>query len=180
MIARLAVFCASSVGNDPRYVELARSVGKELARRGIGIVYGGGGSGLMGALSGAAVDAGGEVIGVIPHKLLDREHGREDISELVVVDDMHERKAGMAARADAFLCLPGGLGTLEELTEVWSWRTLGFLDQPVGLLDTAFWKPLLDALREMVDVGFLARSALDDLVVEDTLDRALQALEERG
>lgn len=179
MINRLAVFCASSEGTEPRYVDLARSVGADLARRGITVVYGGGGSGLMGALSGAAVEAGGEVIGVIPRKMLEREWGRHDISELVVVDDMHQRKAGMAQRADAFLCLPGGLGTLEELTEVWSWRTLGFLQQPVGLLHRGFWQPLLDALREMVEVGFLAQCVFEDLVVADSLEEALQGLESR-
>jgi len=171
------VFCASSPGTDPALGELAYRVGRGLAERGIGLVYGAGGSGLMGRVSDGALDAGGEVIGVIPRGMVEREWGRTGLSELHVVETMHERKALMARESDAFLCLPGGLGTLEEIFEVWSWRHIGYSDRPVGFLDDgAFWHPLLDAVRGLAAAGFIAPAVLDDLVVSADLDDALRAL----
>ncbi|MFJ4342385.1 TIGR00730 family Rossman fold protein [Streptomyces sp. NPDC088915] len=177
---RLAVFLASSDGHDPAYAALAASVGTDLARRGIGLVYGGGRTGLMGVVADAALKAGGEVVGVIPRSMIEREWAHEGVTELVVCDTMHERKAIMADRADAFAALPGGLGTLEEIFEVWSWRQLGFHAKPVGLLDAGgFWTPLLGALRGISATGFLAASTLDDLAVAPDLPGLLEALEQR-
>lgn len=174
LLNRIAVFCGSAPGHDPAYVEAGYAVGRELAERGIGLVYGAGGGGVMGAVSQGALDAGGEVIGVIPRSMVEREWGRHDLTELHVVETMHERKALMAQFADAFLCLPGGLGTLEEITEVWSWRQIGFNDDPVGLLEVGgFWQPLLSALQGLVDAGFLRQDVLDDLVVAENLEEAL-------
>lgn len=177
---RLAVFIASSDGRDPAYAELAAGVGAELARRGIGLVYGGGRRGLMGVLADGALRAGGEVVGVIPRSMVEREWAHEELTELLICDSMHERKAMMAERADAFAALPGGLGTLEEIFEVWSWRQLGFHAKPVGLLNAAgFWTPLLDALHAIADSGFLPAPTLDDLAVAPTLPGLLDDLEER-
>jgi uncharacterized protein (TIGR00730 family) len=155
----------------------AYHVGRGLADRGIGLVYGAGGLGLMGEVSQGALDAGGEVIGVIPSAMVEREWGRAGLTELHVVETMHERKALMAEYADAFLCLPGGLGTLEEIIEVWSWRQIGFNDDPVGFLNVnGFWTPLLAALDGLVDAGFVRREVMDDLVVAEDLDDALAGL----
>ncbi|NYE37697.1 hypothetical protein F4692_002830 [Nocardioides cavernae] len=179
-IRRLAVFCASSSGVDPALVRATYAVGRGLAERGIGLVYGGGGHGLMGEVSQGALDAGGEVVGVIPRSMIEREWGRDDLTEQHVVETMHERKAMMADLADAFLCLPGGLGTLEEIIEVWSWRSIGFNDDPVGFLDLGgTWTPLLDAISGLVDAGFVRRELLDDVVVADDLDTALAGLSAR-
>lgn len=179
-LRRVAVFCASSTGTDEDLVRAAYDVGRGLAERGIGLVYGAGGHGLMGAVSDGALDAGGEVIGVIPRSMVEREWGRADLTELHVVETMHERKALMAEKADAFLCLPGGLGTLEEIVEVWSWRQIGFNDDPVCFFDTkGFWQPLLGALQGLVDAGFVRQDVLDDVVVADDLDAALAGLADR-
>ncbi|MCA1981729.1 TIGR00730 family Rossman fold protein [Nocardioides nematodiphilus] len=173
-LTRLAVFCGSSPGHDEAMMRTAYDVGRGLAERGIGLVYGGGGYGLMGALADGALNAGGEVIGVIPRSMVEREWGREDLTELHVVETMHERKALMAELSDAFLALPGGIGMLEEIIEMWSWRQIGFNDDPVGFLDIGdFWRPLLVALRSMVAAGFVRQEVLDDAVVADTLDGAL-------
>ena len=179
-IRRLAVFCGSADGTDPALVRAAADVGRRLGELGIGLVYGAGGSGLMGAVSQGALETGGEVIGVIPRSMVEREWGRGDITETRVVETMHERKAMMAELADAFLCLPGGLGTLEEIVEVWSWRQIGFNDDPVAFLNTGgFWTPLLDALQGLVTAGFVRQDVMDDLVVAQTLDEALPLLAAR-
>lgn len=173
-IRRIAVFCGSAPGNDPALVAAAYETGHRLAELGVGLVYGAGGGGLMGAVSQGALDAGGEVIGVIPRSMVEREWGRDDLTACHVVETMHERKALMAELADAFLCLPGGLGTLEEIIEVWSWRQIGFNDDPVGFLDVGgFWTPLLEAFQGLVTAGFVRQEVLDDVVVADTLDEAL-------
>jgi uncharacterized protein (TIGR00730 family) len=179
-ISRLAVFCGSSPGNDPAWTAQAYALGRDLAERGIGLVYGAGGHGLMGAVSQGALDAGGEVIGVIPQTMVDKEWGRDDLTEFHVVTTMHERKALMAELADAFIALPGGIGTLEEIIEMWSWRSIGFNDDPVGFLDPdGFWAPLIAALEPLVEAGFLRREVLDDIVVAPTLDEALTRLSAR-
>ena len=178
---RIAVFAGSSDGNDPRYVALAGRVGGELGRRGLGVVYGGGRAGLMGALARGALREGGEVIGVIPRSMADREQAHLELTELHVCETMHERKAMMADRVDAFLALPGGLGTLEEIFEVWTWRQLGFHHKPVGFLNAdGFWTPLLDTLHGIAAAGFLSAAALDDVVVADDLDGALDGLSSRA
>lgn len=161
-------------------MEVARDAGRAIAERGLTLVYGAGGGGLMGAVSQGALDAGGEVVGFIPSLMVEREWGRADLTEFHEVDTMHTRKAGMAERADAFLALPGGLGTLEEIFEVWTWRTIGYHSKPVGFLDVGgFWRPLLDALQGIADAGFVRQSVLDDAVVEPTIERALDALAAR-
>jgi uncharacterized protein (TIGR00730 family) len=180
VLRRVAVFCGSSAGTDPNLSRYSYEVGRGLAERGIALVYGAGGFGLMRDVSQGALDAGGEVIGVIPRSMLEREWGRADLTELQVVENMHERKAMMAEHADAFLCLPGGLGTLDEIMEVWSWRQIGFNDDPVGFLNVdGFWTPLLSALDGLVDAGFVRREVMGDLVVADNLDDALTALANR-
>lgn len=177
-LRRLAVFAASSDGVDPGLRSVAYDVGAELARRSIGLVYGAGGSGLMGALSQGALDAGGEVIGVIPEEMIAREWGRHDLTHLRVVASMHERKALMADLADAFLAVPGGLGTLEEIVEVWSWSYLGILDDPVGFLNVGgYWDPFLAAVRGMAEAGFIRAEAVSRLVVAPDFEQALAGLE---
>jgi uncharacterized protein (TIGR00730 family) len=153
---RLCVFCGSSPGQDPTYRSLAAAFGELLARRGLGVVYGGGRVGLMGALADAALAAGGEVIGVIPQALLEREVGHSGLTKLHVVGSMHERKALMAELAEGFVALPGGIGTLEELFEVWTWAQLGLHEKPVGLLEAGgFYQPLLAFLDHLVVTGFV-------------------------
>ncbi|WP_346767737.1 TIGR00730 family Rossman fold protein [Knoellia koreensis] len=174
------MFCGSSPGVDPDWTKQSYEVGRGLAEKGIGLVYGGGGSGLMREVSQGALDAGGEVIGVMPRSMIEREWGRADLTALHVVDTMHERKALMAALADAFLTLPGGLGTLEEVIEVWSWRHIGFNDDPVAFLNLGgVWTTLLKALEGLVDAGFIQPAVLDDVVVAEDLDSALAGLTAR-
>jgi len=155
-MSRLCVFCGSSPGHDPAYGAAAAQLGRVLAERGIGLVYGGGRVGLMGILADAALAAGGEVIGVIPQALLDREIGHRGLTQLRVVDSMHSRKALMGDLADGFIALPGGIGTLEELFEVWTWAQLGLHRKPCGLLDAnGFYAPLVDFLDRLVKAGFI-------------------------
>lgn len=156
-LRRICVFCGASPGRDPAFVAAARAVGAGLAGREIGIVYGGGRVGLMGALADAALEAGGEVIGVIPQGLVDRELAHPGLTELRIVASLHERKAVMAELSDAFIALPGGLGTLEELAEVTSWAQLELHAKPIGLIDVGdYWDPLLAWLDGAVEAGFLA------------------------
>jgi hypothetical protein len=153
---RVCVFCGSSIGKSPAYLEAARATGRALASRGVGLVYGGGSVGLMGALADATLEAGGEVVGVIPRALQLRElaHGR--LTTLHVVGSMHERKARMSELSDAFIALPGGMGTLEELAEIITWSQLGLHARPVGLLDAAgYYGPLIAFFDRAVAEGFI-------------------------
>jgi len=155
-ISALAVYCGSSGGFDPVYVQAARGLGATLAERGIEMVYGGGAVGLMGETATAALSAGGRVTGVIPRSMLERGLAHPTLSELLVVEGMHERKALMARRADGFIALPGGLGTLEEMSEVLTWAQLGLHSKPCGLLNVnGFYDPLLAFLDHMTAEGFL-------------------------
>lgn len=155
-LRRIAVFCGSSAGFDPAWRAAATELGSACAARGLELVYGGGSVGLMGALADAALAAGGTVVGVIPRALDERELGHRGLTELVVVESMHERKARMAALSDAFVALPGGIGTLEELFEVWTWGQLGLHAKPCGLLDArGFWRPLVVLADHLADSGFL-------------------------
>jgi len=157
MVRRLCVFCGASAGRDPGYAALARSVGTDLAVRGIGIVYGGGRVGLMGAMADAALSAGGDVVGVIPRRLVDRELAHPGLTALHVVDSLHERKAKMAELADGFIALPGGLGTLEELSEVASWAQLDLHTKPIGLLGPdGYWDLLMAWLDHAAGEGFIS------------------------
>ena len=154
---RICVFLGSNEGASPAYGEAARQFGALLARRGIGLVYGGGSIGLMGLVADGACAAGGEVIGVIPEALRARERDHDGLTTLHVVATMHERKALMAELSDAFVALPGGIGTFEELFEVWTWRQLGYHDKPVGLLDVdGYYRPLLAFLHSAVQHGFMS------------------------
>ncbi|MBV8960495.1 MAG: TIGR00730 family Rossman fold protein [Actinobacteria bacterium] len=155
-ITSLCVFCGSSTPDDPRPADVARELGTTVAQRGLTLVYGGGRVGLMGILADAALDSGGRVVGVIPVGLFSREVGHTGLTELHEVPTMHERKALMYDLADAFVALPGGLGTLDELAEVVTWAQLGLHQKPVALLDVdGFWDPLIAQLDRMVDVGLL-------------------------
>ncbi len=161
----MAVFTGSATG-PPGHQELVAAFAADLARAGAGIVYGGGRVGLMGAVADAALQAGGEVVGVIPQHLVDRETAHTGLSRLDVVDSMHERKARMADLADAFVALPGGAGTLEELFEVFTWSNLGLHTKPVAVLDVdGFYRPLLDQLRRMSEQGYLDPVYLSSLGV---------------
>jgi hypothetical protein len=176
MIRRLCVFCGSSAGREPRYRRLAESLARALAERGIGIVYGGASVGLMGALADAARAAGGEVIGVIPQALIEREIGHRGLTELRIVESMHERKALMAELADGFVALPGGIGTLEELFEVWTWAQLGLHAKPCALLDTdGFFGPLVAFLDHLVDAGFVREAHRDMLLTAHSPEELLTA-----
>jgi hypothetical protein len=155
------VFCGSSNGADPRFTERTREFGTFLARAGIRVVYGGGHVGLMGTLADAALAAGGEVIGVIPQKLVERELAHAGLTQLHVVTTMHERKALMASLAEGFVALPGGLGTLEEFFEVWTWAQLGYHDKPLGLLDVdGYFAPLLAFLTHAAEQRFVPATEL--------------------
>jgi uncharacterized protein (TIGR00730 family) len=163
----ICVFCGSSIGSSPIYVDIAERVGRLLARSGITIVYGGGGVGLMGAMADAALDAGGDVVGVIPEQLVRRELGHRHLSEQRVVVSMHERKATMAELSDAFIALPGGAGTLEEFCEIWTWAQLGIHAKPCGLLNVdGYYATLLAFLDEVRDKGFLSAENRDLILVE--------------
>ena len=176
-LASLCVFCGSSPGVDARYAEAARDFGARLARRGVALVYGGARRGLMGAVADAALGDGGRVTGVIPRGLWEREVGHTGLSELLVVDSMHERKALMAERADAFVALPGGAGTLEELFEAWTWAILGIHAKPVALLDVGgFFAPLLAMLDHMSEAGFVRAAHRQMLLVDDDPERLLARL----
>ena len=182
----LCVFCGSRSGTCEAYAAEARQVGREVGRRGWRLVYGGGGIGLMGVVADAALEAGAEVVGVIPGSLVSREVEHRGLSELIVVDTMHQRKQAMAERAHAFIALPGGIGTLEELFEVWTWRHLGLHDQPIGVLNTAgHYDALLAFMQSTLAAGFVSQETLAMLAVGDEptllLDRlAALALQSRG
>jgi hypothetical protein len=174
---RLCVFCGSSVGTNPTYADATRVVAAELVRRGIGLVYGGGGIGLMGVLADAVLAAGGEVVGVIPRPLATREIAHAGCTELRVVESMHERKATMAELADGFLALPGGLGTFEELLEMLTWTQLGVHVKPVGALDVhGYWTGLRRLLTDGVEAGFVPPNHADTLLVDDDAARLLDRL----
>ena len=170
--ASLCVFCGARFGVDPAARDTAVQLGALLAREGITLVYGGGGVGLMGLVANAALAGGATVIGVIPQFLLKREAGHPDLTETVVVQTMHERKLQMFERSDAFVVLPGGLGTLEEFFEVLSWRTLGLHSKPIVIIDQGgYWQPLAALLRGVVEGGFAERTHLDHVAfVSDLVD----------
>jgi hypothetical protein len=160
----VCVYCGSRPGTDAAYAEAARQMGLLIGQRGWQLVYGGGKVGLMGIVANAVLEGGGRVVGVIPRKLMEREVGHTGLSETHIVDTMHQRKQLMAERADAFLALPGGIGTLEELFEVWTWRQIGYHDQPIGLLNVnGFYDGMLAFLKHTVQAGFLDRTQVESL-----------------
>jgi uncharacterized protein (TIGR00730 family) len=164
----ICVFCGSSPGDDPAFVAAAEALGRAVAISGRALIYGGSKTGLMGAVADAALAAGGRVTGVIPHSLIEKEVAHGALTELRVVTSMHDRKAAMADLADAFVALPGGLGTLEELFEVWTWAQLGLHAKPVALLRVgAFFDPLIQFLDALVAHRFVRREYRDLLILED-------------
>lgn len=176
-IATIAVFCGSNHGIKPGYREAAFGAGKILAERGMTIVFGGGSVGLMGAIADGALECGGRVVGVIPKGLADRERMHRGTSELHVVDNMHIRKAMMAELADAFVALPGGMGTLEEFTEIFTWGQLGIHRKPFGLLNThGYYEPFVAMLDHMVEEGFLSVEHRSLVCVEPEIGALLDAL----
>jgi uncharacterized protein (TIGR00730 family) len=170
LVKSVCVFCGSNLGRDPAYLKAAVSAGEALAREGLILVYGGGKVGLMGAVADAALAAGGRVVGVMPRALFEREIAHAGLSELHVVETMHERKQTMASLADGFLALPGGAGTFEEFFEQWTWAQLGIHAKPVGLLDVnGYFQPLLALIDKIVAEGFMAQTYRDMLVVEPSV-----------
>mgnify|MGYP003441051735 FL=1 len=173
----LCVYCGSRAGDNAAYEAAARAVGTAIGRRGWRLVYGGGRAGLMGRVADAALAAGAPVLGVIPRSLMEREVGHRGLTELHVVETMHERKLMMAQHSDAFIALPGGLGTFEELFEVWTWRQLGYHDKPVGLLNVdGYYDALLDFMRQTVARGFVSDAQNALLQVHTQADDLLDSI----
>lgn len=173
----LCVYLGSRPGNHPLFTQAAQEVGRWIGEHQGQLVYGGGNSGLMGVLAQATGKAGGRVVGIIPEALVDKEQANRDCDELHVVHTMHERKAMMAERSHAFLAIPGGIGTLEELFEVWTWRQLGYHDKPIGILDTdGYYRQMLGFLRHSVQSGFMGEWQMDLVRTGSNAPELLQAL----
>ena len=177
-MSRICIYLGSRAGNSPAFQEAAIQLGAQLAERGHTLVYGGARIGLMGELANATLNAGGKAIGVMPDHLVEREQAHYGLTELIRVRDMHERKATMAAQADGFIALPGGIGTFEELFEIWTWGYLGLHDKPIGLLNiNDFYTPLLSFLDNTVDQGFLGTTTRAMLLDAETPLAILEAIE---
>lgn len=177
----LCIYCGSREGRDPAYAEAAREVGRLIGARGWQLVYGGGRAGLMGQVADAALAAGARVVGVIPRSLMDRELGHPGLAELHVVETMHQRKQMMAERSDAFLALPGGIGTFEELFEVWTWRQLAYHDKPLGLLNVAgYYDGLNRFMRSACEQGFVPSAQAALLNVSSTPAALLDTLAQQA
>lgn len=173
----VCVYCGSRHGSQAAYTAAARQMGQAIGERGWRLVYGGGNVGLMGEVADATLAAGGTVLGVIPERLLQREVGHRGLTELVVVQNMHQRKMRMAEEANAFVALPGGIGTFEELFEMWSWRHLGYHDKPLGLMEVdGFWAPLQDFLQRTEAAGFMDGSQMAMLCVHTSAPALLDTL----
>ena len=173
----ICVYCGSRSGENPAFADLARQVGQWIGRHQGQLVYGGGHSGLMGIIADATLEAGGRVIGVIPKALVEKEFAHMGCTELHIVENMHDRKRMMAERADVFLALPGGIGTMEEFFEVWTWRQLGYHDKPVGLLNMdGFYDSLLAFLDTAVTAGFMNAWQMDLIQTDTRAEPLLQAL----
>ena len=171
---RIAVYCGSATPADPRYIQLAREVGSTLAQRGIGVVYGGGKAGLMGAVADGALAHGGEVIGVIPDALVAMEVAHYGLTDLHIVDTMHQRKQAFTDLSDGFITLPGGVGTMDELWEAISWAQLGYHSKPVGLLNAlGYYDGLVAFNNHMAEVGFVRQAHRDIMLVSSSLDDLL-------
>lgn len=174
---RLAVYCGSATPADPTYMEIARHTGRSLAERGIGVVYGGGRLGLMGAVADSAMAAGGKVIGVIPDALVGAEVAHRGLTELQVVRNMHQRKQAFTDLSDGFVTIPGGTGTMDELWEALSWAQLGYHAKPVGLLNAGgYYDHIVAFWEKMGEVGFLREQHRELLIVEDSLDALLDRM----
>jgi len=179
MTLSLCVYCGSRDGLDPAHLAAAREVGRQIGQRGWRLVYGGGSTGLMGAVADAALGAHAKVIGVIPHRLIQKELGHGGVTELQVVDSMHERKHKMAMQSDAFIALPGGIGTMEEIFEVWTWRQLGYHRKALGLLNVAgYYDELLRFIDRSRDSGFLWPDVQELLLVDTDISTLLDRIED--
>ena len=176
-LKRIAIYCGSATPADPVYMQTARDIGATLAKRGITVVYGGGKVGLMGAVADSAMEAGGEVIGVIPEALVAAEVAHQGLTELHVVPDMHTRKALFTSLCDGFITLPGGVGTMDELWEAVSWSQLGYHDKPVGLLNVGgFYDQLIGFNQHMISTGFIRQPHANILIHRDNVDDLLEAM----
>jgi uncharacterized protein (TIGR00730 family) len=175
---RLAVYCGSSMGSDPAFAAVARALGEEMARRGIALVYGGGRLGLMGVVADAVMTNGGEAYGVIPQALVDLEVAHNGLTELHLVANMHERKAMMTELTDAFVAIPGGIGTLDELFEAWSWNALGYHAKPFALLNVhGFWDGLTAFMDHVSASGFVSPARRRQLLVADDVGEVIDRLD---
>ena len=178
-IQRVAVYCGSALGSDPVFADAARDTAEAMVGNGVELVYGGGRLGLMGLIADHVLELGGQVYGVIPTALVDLEVAHTGVTELHTVANMHERKAKMTDLADAFLALPGGIGTLDELFEAWSWNVLGYHAQPLCLLNVAgFWDGLIEFMDHATASGFLSAPRRQQMLVAQTPDEALKLLDE--
>lgn len=177
-LKRVAVFCGSSLGTDEQFTIDAKKLGIEMAKRGIGLVYGGGNKGIMGILAHAVYDNGGEVIGVLPEAMnVPQVTDNSAHTELRIVKDMHERKNTMYSLSDGFIALPGGIGTIEEITEIYTWRQLGYHDKNIALLNSnGFWNSFIAQMDNCVDLGFLSPEARNILKSSDVVDEILDLL----
>ena len=174
IMERICVFCGSSTGFHPIYEKMARDLGEQLAAQSIDLVYGGGSIGLMGILADKVLECGGKVIGVIPRFLYEQEVGHDEVSELIIVDSMHERKQTMAELARGFVALPGGIGTLEELFEIFTWSQLELIKRPIAVLNiNGFFDHASSMLNHMVHEGFLKQSTRDMLIEVDNIHELL-------
>ncbi|MFI8416948.1 TIGR00730 family Rossman fold protein [Serratia sp. NPDC078593] len=179
MRSNICVFCGASEGVTSDYAENARKLGHTLATQGRRLIYGGGKKGLMGIVADAVLEAGGEVVGIIPERLVEAETAHRGLTSLEVVPDMHTRKARMAAMADGFIALPGGIGTMEELFEIWTWGQIGYHSKPVGLLDVnGFYHPLNAFLQHVADQGFMRHDYLSTLHLSDSPQTLLQQFDD--
>jgi uncharacterized protein (TIGR00730 family) len=175
---RLAVYCGASMGASPAFAATAKALGEEMAERGIGLVYGGGRLGLMGVVADAVINAGGEAFGVIPQALIDLEVAHTGLTELHIVTSMHERKAMMTDLTDAFVAIPGGIGTLDELFEAWSWNALGYHAKPFALLNVdGFWDGMISFLDHVAASGFMSAARRDQLLVAEGIEQAIDLLD---
>ena len=178
-LKRLAVYCGSAPGSNPLFADAARDTARAMVERGVDLVYGGGRLGLMGIVADSVLDLGGRVDGVIPEALVNLEVAHEGVTELYRVETMHERKAKMTELADAFLALPGGIGTLDELFEAWSWNALGYHAKPFCLLNVdGFWNGLIEFMDHATTSGFLSKQRRNKLLVASTPVEALEILDE--
>jgi uncharacterized protein (TIGR00730 family) len=178
-VKRLAVYCGSAPGAQPVFADATKATAKAMVSRGVELVYGGGRLGLMGLIADSVLDLGGQVYGVIPAALVELEVAHEGVTELHRVETMHERKAKMTELADAFLALPGGIGTLDELFEAWSWNALGYHAKPFCLLNVeGFWDGMIEFIDHATRSGFLSQQRRGQLLIAQTPDEALELLDE--
>ena len=178
-IKRIAVYCGSAAGSDPAFADAARDLGRVMVEQGLDLIYGGGRLGLMGIIADTVLAEGGRAYGVIPRALVDKEVAHTGLTDLYTVTTMHERKAKMTELCDAFICLPGGIGTLDEMFEAWTWNALGYHAQPFALLNVSgFWTPFVEFMGHVSESGFLSKSRLKQLIVGGTPAEVIKLLDE--